>query len=93
MRYAGTVDIVGGTHDVGGLPNGGGWNCKGEDCSARYRVVCKSASGRKLEILESSTSGCARSPSKARSWVVARVVVDLIDLLTFVALPPAIAFE
>lgn len=76
MRYAGPVDIVGGTHDVGGLPNGGGWNCEDEDRSARCPVFCRSASGRKLKILESSTSKCAISPSKAKGSVVVIVVVN-----------------
>jgi hypothetical protein len=76
VRYARAVDIVGGTHDGGGLPNRGGW--KGEDVcrSARSRVLGRSASGQELETLGSSASRFPTVASKARVAFVAIVVVD-----------------
>jgi hypothetical protein len=76
VRYARAVDIVGGTHDGGGLPNRGGW--KGEDVcrSARSQVLGRSASGQELETLGSSASRFPTVARKARVAFVAIVVVD-----------------
>jgi hypothetical protein len=54
VRYARAVDIVGGTHDGGGLPNRGGW--KGED-------VCRSARSQALGGLPEVESSKPSDPA------------------------------